>query len=237
MPTVLITGASRGIGLEFARQYAAAGYEVIASCRNPGGASALAQLAGQARRVRIEALDVSDHAAVDALGARLAAQPVDVLINNAGVIGPRDPGLSRLHEQQFGTANFAEWRRVLDVNTLAPVKVAEAFTPHLLAGRERKMIFISSATGSNSEGRHAVLAYCSSKAALNKVVGMLALTLAPRGITCAALCPGHVKTELGGAGAVLEAEDSVRGLRAVIAALTPGDSGCYRDYNGRTIGW
>jgi NAD(P)-dependent dehydrogenase (short-subunit alcohol dehydrogenase family) len=237
MPTVLITGASRGIGLEFVRQYAAADFEVIASCRNPAGARALTELAGQYRGVRIEALDVTDHAAVDALGARLAAQPLDILINNAGEIGPRDPGLSRLHEQQFGTVDFAAWRRVLEVNTLGPVKVAEVFTPHLLAGRERKMIFISSATGSNSEGRHAVLAYCSSKAALTKIVGMLALSLAPRGITCAALCPGHVKTELGGAGALLEADTSVRGLRAVIAALTPADSGCYRDYNGRTIGW
>jgi NAD(P)-dependent dehydrogenase (short-subunit alcohol dehydrogenase family) len=233
---VLITGASRGLGLEFTRQYLAAGSEVIATCRRPATATGLQSLRADPR-LRIEALDVTDHAAVEALARRLSDLTIDVLINNAGDIGPRDPGVTRLHEQQFGTVNYAEWRRVLEVNTLAPVKVAEAFLPQLLAGRERKLVFISSQTGSNSEGRHAVLAYCSSKAALNKIVGMLATTLAAQGVICAALCPGHVKTELGGAGAVLEPAESIAGLRAVIAGLTPADTGCYRDWNGRTIAW
>lgn len=187
--------------------------------------------------MRIEALDVTDHAAIEATATRLTGQPIDILINNAGDIGPRDPGVSRLHEQQFGTVNYAEFRRVLEVNTLAPLKVAEAFTPHVKSGHGRKMVFISSATASNADGRYAVLAYCSSKAALNKLVGMLAITLAPAGVICAALCPGHVKTELGGAGAVLEPADSIAGLRQVIAALTLADTGCYRDWNGRTIAW
>lgn len=238
MTTVLITGASRGLGLEFTRQYAAEGCEVIATCRNPAAAHELANVACAAGgRVCVEPLDVADHAAIDALAAKYRGTPIDILINNAGEIGPRDPALTRLPEQLFGTMNYAAWRRVLEVNTLAPLKVAESFAAHVAASAQKKMIFISSSTGSNAEGKHAVIAYCSSKAALNKVVTMLAMTLKDRGVVCAAVCPGHVRTDLGGDSAVLEPPDSISGLRRVIAALTLADSGCYRDYNGVTIGW
>lgn len=238
MTTVLITGASRGLGLEFTRQYAADGSEVIAACRNPAAATALGEIArGPGARVHVEQLDVTDHAVVDALAEKYRATPVDILINNAGEIGPRDPGLTRLPEQLFGSMNYAAWRRVLEVNTLAPLKVAEAFAAHVAASAQKKLIFISSATGSNAEGRHTVIAYCSSKAALNKVVTMLAMTLKDRGLICAALCPGHVKTDLGGDGATLTPAQSVSGLRRVIAGLTPADSGCYRDHTGITVGW
>ena len=238
MTTVLITGASRGLGLEFTRQYAADGCDVIATCRNPAGASGLTDVARSARgRVKIEPLDVIDHAAIDALAAKYRGTPIDILINNAGEIGPRDPGLTRLPEQLFGTMNYAAWRHVLEVNTLAPLKIAEAFVGHVTASAQKKLIFISSATGSNAEGKHPVIAYCSSKAALNKVVTMLAMTLKERGIICAALCPGHVRTDLGGDGATLEPPASIAGLRRVIAGLTLADGGCYRDYNGTAIGW
>ncbi len=236
--TVLITGASRGLGLEFTRQYAAAGCQVIATCRDPAAATGLADVArAAASRIRVERLDVTDHAAVDALAAAYRGTPVDILVNNAGEIGPRDPGLTRLSEQLFGTMNYAAWRRVFEVNTLAPLKVAEAFAGNVAAGAQKKMIFISSHTGSNAAGRHAVIAYCSSKAALNKVVTMLAMTLRERGIVCAALCPGHVKTDLGGEGATLEPAESVSGMRRVIAGLTLADSGCYRDHTGATVNW
>jgi NAD(P)-dependent dehydrogenase (short-subunit alcohol dehydrogenase family) len=238
MTTVLITGASRGLGLEFTRQYATDGCDVIATCRHPAAATALAEVARAAgARTHVEQLDVTDHAAVDGLAEKYRGTPVDILINNAGEIGPRDPGLTRLPEQLFGTMNYAAWRRVLEVNTLAPLKVAEAFAGHVAASAQKKMIFISSATGSNAEGKHVVIAYCSSKAALNKVVTMLAMTLKDRGLICAALCPGHVKTNLGGDGATLTPAQSVAGLRRVIAGLTPADSGCYRDQTGTTVGW
>jgi NAD(P)-dependent dehydrogenase (short-subunit alcohol dehydrogenase family) len=238
MNRILVTGASRGLGLEFVRQYAAEGAEVIATCRDPLSATELTTLAARSDgRIRVERLDVTDHAAVDALAARYRGVPVDILINNAGDIGPRDPGGSRLREQIFGTLNYAEWRRVLDVNTLAPVKVAEAFTEHVAASRGRRMVFVSSTTGSNAAGLYNIVAYCSSKAALNKVVGLVARELRPRGIVAIAVCPGHVKTELGGEGAVLEATESISGLRQVIAGLTPASSGSFLSYDGSVIPW
>jgi NAD(P)-dependent dehydrogenase (short-subunit alcohol dehydrogenase family) len=238
MATIFITGASRGIGLELTRQYAAAGDRVIATCRSPGRATGLQALAeAHPGVVQVEALDVTDFAAVDALATRLAGTVIDILINNAGDIGPRDPGRTRIVEQRFGTLNYAEWRRVLDVNMLAPVKLAEAFAPHVAAARRPRLVFVSSTTGSNVEGQYPLFIYCSSKAGLNKCVTMLAMALKDGGVTCLAVCPGHVKTELGGDGAVLEVEDSVRGLRAVIDGAGPAQSGQFIRYNGETIAW
>ena len=238
MTTVLITGASRGLGLEMVRQYAADGARVIATCRNPAQSPELAALVARyPAAIQVEALDVIDHSAVDALSARYRGQPIDILINNAGDIGPRDPNRTRLHEQQFGTMNYAEWRRVLEINTLAPLKVAEAFVEQVAASSVKQMVFVSSTTGSNVEGLYATFAYCSSKAALNKVVTMLAIALKPREIVCAAVCPGYVKTRLGGDAALLGVEESITGLRQVIAGLTLEATGSFTRYNGETIAW
>jgi NAD(P)-dependent dehydrogenase (short-subunit alcohol dehydrogenase family) len=238
MTVVLVTGASRGLGLELVRQYAAEGATVIATCRDPAGADELAALVAlYPAAIRVEALDVTDHAAVDALVARYRGQPIDILINNAGDIGPRDPDRTRLHEQHFGTLNYAEWRRVLEVNTLAPAKVAEAFAGHVAASDRKLMVFVSSTTGSNVEGVYPTFAYCSSKAALNKVVTMLAMALRSKGVTCAAVCPGYVRTKLGGDAAVLGVEESITGLRRVIAALDLARTGTFTRYNGEAIPW
>lgn len=238
MATILVTGASRGIGLELARQYLAAGDRVIATCRRPELATGLQVLAAaHAGMLQIEALDVTDFAAVDTLAVRLAGTTIDILINNAGDIGPRDPDRRRIVEQRFGTLNYAEWRRVLDVNMLAPIKVAEAFAPHVAVAKRPRLVFVSSTTGSNAEGQYPLFIYCSSKAGLNKCVTMLAMALKDRGVTCLAVCPGHVKTELGGDGAVLEVGESVRGLRAVIDHAGPVQSGQFIRYNGETIAW
>jgi NAD(P)-dependent dehydrogenase (short-subunit alcohol dehydrogenase family) len=237
MRTVLVTGASRGLGLEFVRQYAPAA-QVIACCRNPGKARELAALAaGFPGRVRPEALDVTDHAAIRALAAKLHDTPIDLLINNAGDIGPRDPDGTRLSEQLFGTINYAEWERVIDVNVFGPTRVAEAFCEHVAASAEKKMVFVSSLAGSNVEGKHLVFAYCSSKAMLNKVVTMLARALRERGIICAAVCPGHAKTELGGPSAQVQVSESIRGLRRVIAGLTLAETGSFTRYDGTPVAW
>lgn len=238
MTVVLITGASRGLGLELARQYAADGATVLATCRDPGGAGELRALAARhPAAIRVEALDVTDHGAIDALAAKYRGQPIDILINNAGDIGPRDPDRSRIHEQHLGTINYAEWRRVLEINTLSPAKVAEAFVEHVAASGRKLMVFVSSTTGSNVEGIYPTFAYCSSKAALNKVVTMLAMALKPRGITCAAVCPGYVRTKLGGDAALLGVEESITGLRRVIAGLDLARTGTFTRYNGETIPW
>lgn len=238
MTTVLVTGASRGLGLEMVHQYAADGARVIATCRNPAGSPELAGVvAAFPDAIRVEALDVTDHGAIDGLAARLRDLPVDILINNAGDIGPRDPDRTRLHEQKFGTMNYPEWRRVLEVNTLSPLKVAEAFVDQVAASTLKRMVFVSSTTGSNVEGQYATFAYCSSKAALNKVVTMLAIALKPRGIVCAAVCPGYVRTRLGGDQALLEVEESITGLRRVIDGLTISKTGSFTRYNGETIPW
>ncbi len=238
MTVVLITGASRGLGLELARQYAADGTTVIATCRNPAGSAELTALAARhPAAIRIEALDVTDHAAIDALAAKYRGQPIDILVNNAGDIGPRDPDRTRIHEQHFGTINYAEWRRVLEVNALSPARVAEAFVENVAASGRKLMVFVSSTTGSNVEGIYPTFAYCSSKAALNKVVTMLALALKPRGITCAAVCPGYVRTKLGGDAALLDVAESITGLRRVIAALDLSRTGTFTRYNGEAIPW
>jgi len=237
MTVVLVTGASRGLGLELTRQYAAEAATVIATCRDPAGATELAALAARHPAVRVEPLDVTDHGSVDSLAAKYRGQPIDILINNAGDIGPRDPDRTRLHEQHFGTINYAEWRRVLEINTLSPVKVAEAFVDHVAASDRKLMVFVSSTTGSNVEGVYATFAYCSSKAALNKVVTMLAIALKPRGISCAAVCPGYVRTKLGGDAAVLGVEESITGLRRVIGGLDLSRTGTFTRYNGEAIPW
>ncbi len=238
MTVVLITGASRGLGLELARQYAADGATVIATCRDPAGSAELTALAARyPGAVRVEALDVTDHRGVDALAVKYRGQPVDILVNNAGDIGPRDPGRTRIHEQHFGTINYVEWRRVLEINTLSPAKVAEAFVENVAASDRKLMAFVSSTTGSNVEGIYPTFAYCSSKAALNKVVTMLAMALKPRGITCAAVCPGYVRTKLGGDAAPLGVEESITGLRRVIAGLDLSRTGTFTRYNGEAIPW
>lgn len=226
MPSVLITGANRGIGLEFARQYADAGYRVHAACRAPGRAEALASLG---EGVTLHALDVTDHRRIEALAADLKGEAIDILINNAGIYG---------EGQEFGKIDYAAWERVMRVNTLAPLKMAECFLPHLEAGKTKMIASITSRMGSigdNSAG--GVYIYRSSKAALNAAAKSLALDLAPRGITVIVFHPGWVKTDMGGPNALIDAETSVAGMRAVIAGAGKKDSGRFFAYDGTEVPW
>jgi NAD(P)-dependent dehydrogenase (short-subunit alcohol dehydrogenase family) len=183
MPSVLITGANRGLGLELSRQYAADGWRVFACSRDPDRADALRAVADDhPGAVSLHPLDVTDHAGIDALARELRDQPLDVLLNNAGVYGPR--------KMVLGQLDYRAWERVLAVNVLAPVKMAEALFRQVAAGGRKVIAYLSSAMGSiaeNTSGRHYL--YRTSKAALNAAVKSLSIDLRPLGVIAVALHP------------------------------------------------
>jgi len=229
--TVLITGANRGLGLEFARQYAAAGWKVYAACRRPDEARDLDRLvAGSGGHVEAIALDVTDAASVHAAAAELAGIPIDLLINNAGVGSPKG--------QKLGSLDYAAWQRVLDTNTLGPMRVTEAFLGNVEKGGQKKIVTITSLMGSiEDNGSGGSYAYRSSKAAVNMVVKSLSIDLAARGITCIVMHPGWVRTDMGGPGGQLSPEQSIAAMRKVIAGLVPADSGKFFNHDGRQYPW
>mgnify|MGYP001458517519 CR=1 FL=1 len=229
MPTVFITGANRGLGLEMARQYVADGWRVLAGCRDPDQAEALRAL-GNGRGVEIHALDVSDHNQVDDLAGRLGGTAIDLLINNAGVLGGHD-------HQGFGDIDYDIWQDVLRVNLLAPVKVAEAFADHVAASERKTMAFLSSQLGGIANAGGGFYMYGTSKAALNMAVKSMAVDLKPRGIAVVATHPGWVQTDMGGAGADITPQASVSGLRRVFDSVGPADSGRFVRYDGVELPW
>lgn len=231
MPTILITGCSRGIGLELARQYADdPDWQLIATCRDPAAAGALRDLAAGNPRIRVHALDVTDHAQVDDLAGQLAGTAIDVLLNNAG-IGAR--------QAKLGEFNYAQWRQVLETNLLAPVKMAESFLPHVLAGSERKILSISSSLGSVSSAGPGNTIYRTSKAALNMAMRSMAAELKGRGVLMAVLSPGIVDTDFtaGTTMPKISAIDSAAGLKQVISELTLEQAGSFLRYNRATVPW
>jgi len=234
MPTCLITGASRGLGYEFTRQYAAEGWHVIATCRTPDTATALADLAlDSSVRVSIEAMDVTDFAQIDAVGQKLSGTSIDLLINNAGI------ARGDLEHQRVGGMDFSGWLDLLRTNTLAPVKVTEVFLENVAASDQKKIISISSTVGSMQEVNFPVYPYATSKAALNKAMRLMAEQFSEQEIIVANLCPGHAKTDMGlmAEGATVEVVDSVSGMRKIISSLTIKQSGSFTRYNGEVIEW
>jgi len=231
MPAVLITGASRGLGFELAKQYAVEGWRVIACCRKPEDAIALKKLAPSARdMVSVVAMDVADNDTVRNAALTLKDVVVDILINSAGIAG--------VPQQSTGKIDYASWARVLDVNTMGPLRVLEAFTDNLARSERRLVVTITSAMGSladNTSGGS--IAYRSSKAAVNMVMRSAAIDLAPRGITCVLINPGWVKTDMGGPDATLSPQQSVSAMRRLIETLGPNDSGKFYNYDGREYPW
>jgi NAD(P)-dependent dehydrogenase (short-subunit alcohol dehydrogenase family) len=231
MPTILITGANRGLGLEFTRQYLAEGWAVIAACRNPGTAQALQQLEGNsAGRLTVVDLDVGDAASVNRAAAQLEGRKIDVMINGAGIFGSRG--------QTIGSLDYDDWIRVLEVNVLGVARVCEAFLEHVAHGDRRIMVTITSGMGSladNTSGGSTL--YRTSKAAVNMLMRTAAIDLKSRGITCIVVNPGWVKTDMGGPNAKLTPEESVGAMRRLISKLAPGDSGRFYNYDGREYPW
>jgi NAD(P)-dependent dehydrogenase (short-subunit alcohol dehydrogenase family) len=231
MPAVLITGASRGLGFELAKQYAVEGWRVIACCRKPEDAIALKKLAPSAPdMVSVVAMDVADNDTVRNAALALKNVVVDILINSAGIAG--------VPQQSTGQIDYASWARVLDVNTMGPLRVLEAFTDNLARSERRLVVTITSGMGSladNTSGGS--IAYRSSKAAVNMVMRSAAIDLAPRGITCVLINPGWVKTDMGGPDATLSPQQSVSAMRRLIERLGPHDSGKFYNYDGREYPW
>jgi len=240
MPTVLITGANRGLGLEFARQYAAAGWEVIACARSPAAATALSALAaGSDDHVSVEQMDVTDAASVDAAARRLTGRAIDVLLNSAGTMGRGTRGEAGFPTNTFGALDYADFEDILRVNVVGPMKVTEAFIGHVERSAQKKCVAISSLVGSiadNSSG--GLYAYRASKAALNAAMKSLALDLGgARGIVVAMLHPGWVRTDMGGPRASLDAPESVAGMIAVIGGLDAARSGRFWRFDGKELPW
>ncbi len=220
MPTVLITGANRGIGLEFARQYSADGWDVIATARQSSPEL-------EALEVHVEPLEMGDLDSVAAFRERVDG-PLDLLIANAGTYGPKEV-------ENAETAR--EWGDTLVVNTISPYLLARSVLPMIEQARG-KLIAISSKMGSiddNSSGGY--LAYRTSKTALNSAWCNLALDVRRSGVVAAVLHPGWVQTRMGGSSAPLEPEKSVSGMRRVIERLGPEDSGGFFSYDGSAIPW
>ena len=233
--TVLITGSNSGIGLEFAKQYAAKGWDVIATHRRSSEPETLVALRGQyPDQVRVETMDVTNHAQIDALAEKLAGTPIDILINNAGITGDfRNPA-----PQSFGTLAYDQWENFMRINALGPVKVTEAFADHVKASGEKKVLAISSLAGSfgfrgpNMPGGYW---YKASKTALNMYMKNIASDLKKDGVTVALLSPGTVKVEKMGDVSfpgLIEPSESIGGMISVIEGLTVADSGSYYRYDG-----
>jgi NAD(P)-dependent dehydrogenase (short-subunit alcohol dehydrogenase family) len=235
VPTVFVTGANRGLGLGFTQQYLARGWNVIASCRKPEGAAALQELAKQyPASMKIEQLDVVDFERVDDLAEKYSETPIDILLLNAGISGGND-------KQMFTKMDFDVFEDVLRVNTIAPLKMSEAFYNHVKSSREKKIITVSSSEGSITDATQPRLYfYRSSKAAVNMVMKNLALQLKRRGISVAMVNPGPTDTDFmaGLPKSMLRpTEDAVTDMIRNIDGLTVETTGSFFQYDGTIIPW
>jgi NAD(P)-dependent dehydrogenase (short-subunit alcohol dehydrogenase family) len=232
MKTTLITGANRGLGLEFSRQFAAEGWRVLACSRHPEKSDELNRLASQyPGLIQVLALDVSDHAQIERLAKDQAEASIDLLINNAGIYPGSD-------NRGFGHTDYSEWAQAFRVNTMAPLKMAESFATQISLSELKTIVTITSKMGSIADNRGGgSYLYRSSKVALNMVVKSLAIDLKPRGITAVVFHPGWVKTDMGGPNAMITTEQSVSGIRDVVSRLTIADSGKFFSFDGQVIPW
>jgi NAD(P)-dependent dehydrogenase (short-subunit alcohol dehydrogenase family) len=231
MQSALITGANRGLGLEFARQYLADGWQVYAACRAPASASELCRLAEESgEKLQILAMDVTDPASIHEAATKLDGQAIDLLLNNAGIMGPRG--------QTIGNIDYEAWAEVLAVNTMGPLRVSEAFVEHVARSDRKLIVTLTSGMGSiadNTSGGSIV--YRSSKAAVNIAMRSLAIDLAPRGITSVVVNPGWVRTDMGGPNATLEPPESIGRLMRLIATFGPEQSGRFFNHTGQEYPW
>jgi NAD(P)-dependent dehydrogenase (short-subunit alcohol dehydrogenase family) len=225
---VLITGANRGIGLEFTQQYAQDGWDVLACCRDPQHAGTLQALAKSYANIRILLLDVADFAQIDALALQLKNDKIDVLINNAGVYP----------ESSLADADTEDWLEAFKINSIAPLKMVTAFTTHVANSELKKIATLSSKMGGMSDNTSGgSYIYRSTKTAVNMVMKSLSIDVKPAGIAVVTLHPGWVLTDMGGSNALINTKTSVIGLRQVIENLNLSNTGKFIAYDGKEIAW
>lgn len=230
MTTILITGANRGIGLEFTKQYLSQNYKVLACCRDSSQAEQLKQLQGDfASELLIIELDLNSEASLQQLKTTLAKAPIDIVINNAAIFKLEDA-----HYQ----LNSKSWQNFFQTNAIAPYLIAQLLMENIELGTQKKIINISSEMGSmslNHEGGYTP--YRASKAALNAITKNLAIEVKAKHITVVAIHPGWVQTDMGGSNGLLSPAASVAAMRSLIAQFRINDSGKFYDYTGKELAW
>lgn len=238
--TVLITGANSGIGLEFSKEYAAKGWTVIATHRRDSTPDTLRDLAAKYKNVRVEKMDVQSREQVFGLANKMRGEPVDVLINNAGIFCLCDWEDDNDNSQKFGTLQFDHFRPIFQVNVRGPMMVSEAFVDNVRAGNQKKIITVSSTVGTISRPGRAAFWYGASKAALNKITVDLAAVLEPDDIIVVPMHPGAVRVEKQANDPgkhLIDTDVSVSHMIATIGKLTMAQSGRFTNYDGQELPW
>jgi len=233
MSSILITGANRGLGLEFARQYAADGWDVIATARNPNGSEELQRFAKN-KNVSLRDLDVTSAESVKHLVETLGGQPVDLLVLNSAIF--------TRNGNKLGELNFAGWRESFETNVLGAIRVAEALIENVAASKRKQIVAISTGMGSmealgSTIGFGTAYQYRTSKAALNMAMSILAREVQPKGISVVIFSPGWVQTDMGGANAALTPEQSIGGMRKVLEGNPMDLTGKFLGHDGATWPW
>ncbi|MEE2783929.1 MAG: SDR family oxidoreductase [Pseudomonadota bacterium] len=229
MSTILIVGASRGIGLELTKQYANSGENVIACARDAGAAPLLDELASGNDKITIEELDVGSPDSIEAAAAKIGDSVIDTVIVVAGAVGGEHQSLDDL--------DIEEWHHTLDVNTIGPALVAKAFKPNLVASGNGNLMILTSQLAASTWPMGGLFIYSTTKAAVSKVGQILAIDWKDDPITVSLMHPGWVQTDMGGPHAQITAEESASGIREVIAGLSKEDSGNFYKWNGEIHPW
>ena len=236
MPSMLVTGASRGLGLEMVRQFVGDGWRIYACCRTPDTATDLAALADDsAGAISLHTLDVSKPAQIAALADEFRGTPIDMLVNNAGLLGCT---IDDQAPATFGTIDYEAWLEVHEINTMSPLRVTEAFVDHVAQSDMKLLFFMSTHMGSITDlADGGLYSYRSSKAALNLLVKALSIDLAPRGVRTIAVHPGWVSTDMGSPAAPVTPPQSIAGIRRVVAGYGDGQTGRFYQYDGKELPW
>lgn len=227
--TVFVTGANRGLGLEFVRQYASDNWKVLASCRNLIQAKELQQLAHYFGNIELLQLDVTNIFQLEHVTEKYAGTHIDLLINNAGIYADEDP---------LGYIQTESMKHAFYINSIAPLKVTEALLPNVMQSHLKTIVAISSKLGSIADNQHGgSYSYRASKAALNMVMKTLAIDLNNKNIKVFTIDPGSVRTGIGGSNASITTDQSVSNIRSLISKLTEKESGSFYDYLGNKLNW